>query len=320
MDFVGTTGGTVLQSHQMIESPVDIHAQSQHHGHHQQQHQHNNNGEQVNLPTPEMSPLENSDREGLTSTSSSEDRSTATSKGSPVMQLIYKFGNNTKQYHRSTAPFAHFHSQQPVPVSSSSNNMSLQEQQYLQHQEQQQQQLQQSAAQHYHRQQQQSLQEYFELSHQSPLTQHSMFSHFDPPQYSTSPNGNNGSWLAQEEDRGQFDPNNGYPDHVQHHHHHIQPHYEQFLSQSPVYPSTDANHNSYYHQHQYGLKMESPELLNYDNGSPGGSTNGNSNNTSNNTGNGMNEYENNNNNNNTSNTSSSSLIYKALSEACDGNI
>lgn len=286
----------MLQTSQIAESPIDNHGQS--HIFHSHLQGHDLNGEPVNLPTPEMSPLENSDREGLNSTSSSENDRSCPSKGSPVLQLISKFGG--KSYPRTSAPFAQFHIG-PIQVEGGGNSNSRPTS--LSHQQQEQYFQQQSEHPTYVSRQYHNTGTEFPTMIPPP----SPYAPYDHSQFS----GNNSeqpsgpSWLIQEDDRYAYEGFHGYGDGFQQNLPYNPHHYDHFLPQSPIYPPLDANHNSYY---SYGVKMDSPELLSYDNNSP---TNTNSNSSS---GGNVNEFD------GTNNNSSSSLIFKALSEACDANI
>ncbi|ODN01929.1 putative transcription factor SOX-15 [Orchesella cincta] len=126
------SGGAILQ-HGIVDSSMDHQPQS--HGNQSSNASSNGStksqlGDQVNLPTPEMSPLENqngSDREGQVGSSSSslsmEDQQQLLNrlngvggpnnggiKGNPVMQLISKFDNKRlSPYTPRSSPFAQFH-------------------------------------------------------------------------------------------------------------------------------------------------------------------------------------------------------------------
>ncbi|CAL8142826.1 unnamed protein product [Orchesella dallaii] len=397
------SGGTILQ-HGIVDSSMDHQPQS--HGNHGSNSSVSSNGstksqlgDQVNLPTPEMSPLENnngSDREGQVGSSSCNDDqqqllnrlngiggpNNGGIKGNPVMQLISKFDNKRlSPYTPRSSPFAQFHAaaaaaaaaaggshasglhQNPSSHPSygagvngtSANHMSqsdfANQQQQQQHQQ--------------HIQQQQFARQVEFYEGVSPHHhQHQMSISASAAYYGDQywmGDGQNHHNVQQDQDYspqhrvtydGGMEPLQNGMYHQTHHH----PHYDYSSSvQNDGYPAMDANHNSFYacniktepQQHQDHLSISSQyenQFQGGGNGSPtsggGGGSGGRGAHTpivsshNNNKSNGISINNNHeyvettgpNNNDNggggvrTSGSTSSSLIYKALSEACDGAI
>lgn len=351
--------------------------------------QQNGNGEQVNLPTPEMSPLENgTDRESHVGSSTAaglagvEDQHqqhqqllnrltgngmngiSTGMKGNPVMQLISKFDSKRPSpYAPRNSPFAQFHAaaaaaaaagQQVLPGSNSPTGSSAN----IQHSNQNpafsqangvgngngtHQHLGSPISDYVPNQPQQTgfsrQMEFYDNpnNHQGM----SISAGAPPPAYFQDQYG--GAWIPSENGdhhhHGSYSPqhriaydgidgmqtSNG----MYHHHAHLNHHYgyqnDHQHHQHQGYPAMDANHNSFY---ACGIKSE-PE--GYDTSSPDGIR---SHNNNNNTKGSVAISINNNHSHDFehhsaavvvaatgasgSTNTSSSLIYKALSEACDG--
>jgi hypothetical protein len=302
------TGTTTLLQQTLLDSPNGDHHnpnhQSQsHHGEQQQQQQ------SVNLPTPEMSPLENSDKEGQLS-----DEARGVKLTSPVMQLM-NFAN--KPFPPRTPPFAPFHTSARNGVQVINNHQNLQNHYHQQMQ-----------SQHHHiasqlqqqQQQQHASEQYTQQQHHHHPHAHSgrQMEFYDPMSspglYNSSPQYGGeqhhyANWLAQQESE-ELLQRGGY--HLDHAPPPGSNNYYDYVP-SPGYHGMDANHNSFY---GYGMKIEPQDSLltssspyNDHHNSPG-STTGSSSATVSSNGGGSggvgHDYE------------SSSLIYKALSEACNG--
>ncbi len=132
------SGGTLLQ-HGIVDSSMDHQPQSHGASSASSAKSSSGGGDQVNLPTPEMSPLENntgSDREGHVGSSTLEEHHhqllsrltgggniSGGTKGNPVMQLISKFDNKRlSPYTPRSSPFAQFHAAAAAAAAASQNN------------------------------------------------------------------------------------------------------------------------------------------------------------------------------------------------------
>jgi hypothetical protein len=307
---------------------MDSHAEHMHqqqNQHHQQQ-SHTGGDKQVNLPTPEMSPLENSDKEGQMS---EENRC---AKGpNPVQLLINKFSN--PPFPSRTPPFAQFQTMNPG-AHLIHNHSSNQNNQNNNNQQQHVQSNSHNAHHHHHHHQHQLLasqlqQHNNEYSHYHHGRQLDFYESLSAPLYQNSGQYaivDHYTWLAQQEsEEGSARTPSYHLEHPQglnnnNNNNNFPGHYDYCSSPTPNgYPTMDANHNSFY---SYGVTKIEPQdsLMSspYDHHNSPGSTasnGGSSSATGSTTGGGATnappEYENN---------SSSSLIFKALSEACNGAI
>ncbi|CAG7664501.1 unnamed protein product [Allacma fusca] len=286
-------GGSVLQPQTMVKPSMEHQNQGQ------QSHLTSMLDQQVNLPTPEMSPLENTDCDGITS----DERC----KSSPVMQLI-KFAGKQPYVNRQP-PFAQFHA--------SNGQMHGHHHQSHQH-----------SHQHQHGQLQNGLEAYSQYSSGRTIDYYDqpppIYSPYEQIQYQHQP------WLTAEEDlpgslRGQGSYSLESQQQQSNSYHHYE--YSTPSPQSATY--IDANHN---HNHSpfwignHGLKIENQEIM-YDNPNNNHNNNNSNNSPSASAGN-NNGLSSSNSNNSVSNgngthhqqtssdydtNSSSSLIYKALS-------
>ncbi|OXA62190.1 Transcription factor Sox-17-alpha-B [Folsomia candida] len=301
------TGTTLLQQ-TLLDSPVDHHNISQH-----QTSQSHYDGEKI-LPTPEMSPLENNQESQRLENSDKEGQLSDEARGaktSPVMQLV-KFTNKLNP--PRTPPFAQFSSgiHNGVQVINNHPNLQIHHQhqqiqshhhhQHIANQIQQQQQQHEQYVQHHHHGRQ--------MEFYDPMPGHSPGLYNSSPQYGDH---HYQHWLAQQESeemlqRGSYHLEHAPPPGSSNY-------YDYVPSPNPgvSYHGMDANHNSFY---GYSMKIEPQDSLmsspyDHHNNSPGSTISNTGSSSATGSSNGgaasaPHDYE------------SSSLIYKALSEACNG--